>query len=173
MPLDITDSDVYAALTGFFGLIVPAGTPILRGQQNRVPMPSGDFVLMTALGAERIGTNADGTAFSGGAYTASVSSDYRYRVQADFYGSANAEAWGTAAELLWRDGIAWDSMPSNIKPLYSDGLQQMPIIGAEDQWIRRWTLTLVLDYRPTWTQPTQTAGSLTVDLVPIEVDFAP
>ncbi len=92
-------------------------------------------------------------------------------MQADFYGSAEAESWAAAAELLWRDGIAFDSMPSNIKPLYSERLDQAPIIGGEDQWIRRWCLMLVLDYRPTWTQPTETAVGVTVGVEPIEVFY--
>lgn len=171
MALDITDTDVYTAVAAFLALVVPAGTPILQGQQNRIPMPGSDCVLMTSLGADRIGTNTDGVTFANGAFTASVSADYRYRMQVDFYGSADSEAWGVAAELLWRDGIAFDSMPSNIKPIYSERLDQAPIIGGEDQWIRRWSMMLVLDYRPTWTQPTEAATGVTVGVEPIEVYF--
>ena len=179
MALDITDADVYAALTGFFQLIVPTGTLILRGQQNNIPMPDTDFVLMTTLGApKRIGTNVDSTEaildsqgnFLG--FTAAVTADYEYRVQADFY-SVSAESYAIAAELLWRDGISWDAMPDNIKPLYSEDCRQLPLIGAENQWIQRWTMTLVLDYRPTFTQPAQAATALTVVPEAIDVYLPP
>lgn len=179
MPLDITDSDVYAALKSFLALAVPAGTQILQGQQNEIPMPSTDFVLMTTIGApKRIGTNVDSTEAvidTQGNYlgfTAAVTADYEYRVQADFYG-ASAESWAMAAELLWRDGIAFDSMPANIKPLYTEDMRQAPIVAAENQWIQRWTMTLVLDYRPTWTQPTQAATSIVVVPEPIDVYLPP
>lgn len=172
MALDITDTDAYTAVKAFCALVVPAGTLILQGQQNGIAMPSTNFVLLTTIDSERIGTNTDGLVFVNGGFTASVSADYRYSIQADFY-SPDAESWATSAELLWRDGIAWDSMPSNIKPLYSDKPRQLPIIGGEDQWIQRWTMTLVLDYRPTWTQPTDAATSLTVTPEPIEVYFDP
>jgi hypothetical protein len=176
MALDITDTDVYAAVLAFITLVVGPSVEILQGQQNRVAPPLDPFVLMTALGAERIGTNTDGTTpvLTSGVvtgFTASVSADYRYRVQVDFYGGAEAEAWATSAELLWRDGIAFDSMPSNIKPIYSERLEQNPLIDAEHQWRRRWCLLLVLDYRPTWTQPTEAATGVTVGVEPIEVFY--
>ena len=71
MALDITDADVYAGVYGFLRLIVPnapwtcgaktyPAAPILRGQQNRVPMPDVPCVLMTTVGTpHRIGTNTD------------------------------------------------------------------------------------------------------------------
>lgn len=174
--LDLTDQDVYAALSGFFALIVPAGTPILRGQQNRVPMPNVPFVLMTTLGApRRIGTNADSieaTVVNGQitGFTASVEADFEYSVQIDLYGP-DAESWAMATELVWRDKIAWYFLPSGIKPLFSEGRQQLPLVGAENNWIQRWTLTLVLDYAPTFTLPTQAATTATVIPEAIDVFF--
>lgn len=178
MALNITDNDVYTALCGFVSLVIPAGTPIQRGQINRVPMPSVPCVILTTIGApRRIGTNADSTEavivsdeITG--FTAVVEADFEYSVQADFY-SPEAESWAMSAELLWRDKIAWSSMPAGIKPLYSEGRQQLPIVGAENQWIQRWSMTLVLDYQPTWTQPTQAATTATVIPEPIDVFYPP
>jgi hypothetical protein len=203
MGLDITDNDVYAALTSFIKLIVPVGTPIVRGQQNRVAMPAASCVVMTALGApRRIGTNIDDldvvlqgwtadsdtiTADSdittdgvvGGSITgfnALMTADFEYAVQLDFYSAATvpvtnplAEAWAMAAEILWRDKYAWYGMPDGIKPLYSEDRRQLPLVGAEDQWIARWTITLYLDYQPTLTLPTDAA--LAVDVVGIPLDI--
>lgn len=172
MALDITDEDVYKALVGFVKLAVPAGTPIVRGQQNRVPMPSVPFVLLTTLGTpNRLSANVDETLNVNGVMTASVSSDYIYRVQADFY-SPSAEAWALSAELLWRDNIGISAMPAGAKPLYTeDGPRQAPIVAAENQWVARWTMTLVLDYQPTWTQPTNAATTVTVTPEPVDVFF--
>ncbi len=185
--LDITDNDVYNGLAGFINLIVPNGTPIQRGQQNRVPMPNVDCVIMTTLGASyRIGTNenstvsleytsdsnvtADSNIPSGSGYGAAVTADFRYDIQVDFY-SQYAESWAMAAELLWRDNIGFAVMPAGMKPLYSEGRQQLPIIGAENQWINRWTMTLTLDYQPSWVQTTQAADTATVIPEPIDVFF--
>lgn len=179
MPLSLTDNDIYDALIGFFELIVPSGTPILRGQQNRVPQPNVDYVLMTTLGApRRIGTNADSTEAVFDAdgnitgFVAAVTTDYEYRVQADFYSSL-AESWAIAAEQLWRDTIGWTAMPAGMKPLYTEDARQLPLIGAENQWIQRWTMTLVLDYQPTWMQPTEAATAVTVIPEPIDVFLPP
>jgi hypothetical protein len=174
--LDITDSDVYDALCSFVSMIVPEGTPIQRGQINGVPMPSVDCVILTTIGApDRIGTNLDTTeaVIVDGVivgFTAAVEADFKYSVQADFY-SQYAESWAMSAELLWRDKIGYAAMPAGIKPLYSEGRQQLPIIGAENQWIQRWTMNLFLDYQPTWTQPTQAALTANVIPEPIDVFF--
>lgn len=176
MPLDISDDDVYTALVAFIGLVVPAGTIVQRGQQNRVPMPATDCVILTTIGAPtRIGTNLDTTeavivndVLEG--FTAAVEADFEYSVQADFF-SPLAESWSMSVELLWRDKIGYGAMPDGMKPLYSDGRQQLPIIGSENQWIQRWTMTLFLDYQPTWTQPTQAATAATVVPEPIDVFY--
>ena len=174
--LDLTDNDVYDALSTFFALIVPQGTPILRGQQNRVAMPNVPFVLMTTLGEpRRIGTNKESTEatvvngeITGFNYL--VESDFEYSVQADFY-SPDAEKWATGVELLWRSKFGWSFMPDGIKPLYSEGRMQLPLVGGESQWVQRWTMTLFLDYQPTWTQTTQAATVATVIPKAIDVFF--
>jgi len=176
--LNITDSDVYTALVGFVGMAVPEGTPIVQGQQNRVAMPSVACVVLTTLGMpRRIGTNSDSIeaivvdgVITG--FNAEVEADFEYSVQADFY-SPYAEAWATAVELLWRDKIGWYFMPDGMKPLYSEGRQQLPLIGGEEQWVQRWTMTLVLDYQPVATLLIQAATSATVIPEPIDVFFPP
>lgn len=57
----ITEKQLFATLRGFLTTILPAGTPIIRAQVNRVAAPIGDFVLMSALRRERLETNIDAT----------------------------------------------------------------------------------------------------------------
>ncbi len=191
--LNVDDDDIYAGVAGFVRVCVPQGVTIQRGQQNRVPMPSGPCVILTTLGApERFGTNDDETlttsewtsddnvssdssltADAGGntyGFVATETADFAYQVQADFYGPS-AESWAMAAEILWRGKLAWYNMPAYMKPLYSEGRMQLPLVGAENQWIQRWTMTLTLDYQPTWSQATQAATAATVIPVPIDVFF--
>lgn len=178
MLLDISDAEIYTALEGFFKLIVPNGTQIQRGQQNRVPRPIGPCVIMTTIGApRRIGTNAENTEavvvdkeIKG--FETTVEADFEYSIQADFY-SPVAESWAMAAELLWRGKIGWAFMPEGMKPLYSEGRQQLPLVGEDNQWTQRWTMTLVLDYAPTFTQATQAATVATVIPEAIDVFFPP
>jgi hypothetical protein len=167
--INISDNDVYNALCAFVNLIVPPGTPILRGQTNRVPMPSVDCVILTTIGApDRIGTNFDQVFPTETLITA----DFTYSVQVDFY-SLYAASWAMSGELLWRDKAAWYVMPAGIKPLYSEGRMQLPLVGAENQWIQRWTLTLVLDYQPTLTLETDSCNTATVIPEPIDVFYPP
>lgn len=201
MPLSPNDSDVYSALiTDFFSMILPANTPVVRGQSNRIPMPNVPCVILTTIGApRRIGTNTDTVTVEGwsadgapidttadgypnewtadGAvgeliFTATSEADFEYSIQADFY-SPDAESWAMATELLWRDKFGWYSMPDGMKPLYSEGRQQLPLIGGEEQWVQRWTMTLVLDYKPTFTQSTQAATVANVIPEPIDVFYPP
>lgn len=175
--LDINDTNVYQALKSFVGIVVPNGTPIQRGQQNRVPMPNTPCVILTTLGTpKRIGTNLDETEalldvgeITG--FIATVTADFEYRVQADFY-SPDAESWAMSAELLWLDTIGFNAMPQGMKPLFAEDRRQAPLIGGEEQFLQRWTMTFVLDYRPTWTQPTQAATSLAIVPEPVEVYFS-
>ena len=56
----ITESNIFKALGNFITSILPAGTPVVQGQQNRVAEPAGkDFVVMWPLLTERISQNVD------------------------------------------------------------------------------------------------------------------
>ena len=58
MMVNITESDVLAALRDFLIGILPAGVEVVKGQDNRVAEPQGDnFVVMTPTGRRRLATN--------------------------------------------------------------------------------------------------------------------
>lgn len=67
-----TENDLFGALRAFIGGLVPTGTPVLKGQANRVAEPNADdYVLITSpLRRERIATNRD--IYADAAYTASI-----------------------------------------------------------------------------------------------------
>jgi hypothetical protein len=55
-----TQSNVQAALRSFLLSVLPSGTPVVAGQQNRIPESLlGDFVVMTPIRFERLATNLD------------------------------------------------------------------------------------------------------------------
>jgi hypothetical protein len=201
MALDISDNDVYAAVADILKMVLPTGTPIIRGQQNRVAMPNVSCAVMTTVGApRRVGTNVDALIETNQGWTvdsnvlansndtvdsgevtfeALVTADFEYSLQVDFYSAETnpptnplSESWAMATELLWRDKIAWYAMPKGIKPLYSEDRRQLPIIGGENQWVSRWAITLVLDYQPTLILSTDAALNVDVVGVPVRVYFS-
>jgi hypothetical protein len=60
MTISPTQQNAHSAVRDFLLAVLPAGTPIILAQGNRVPEPlAGDFVVMTPLRMERIETNVD------------------------------------------------------------------------------------------------------------------
>jgi hypothetical protein len=58
--LNFTESGIQTALRTFLTTILPPGTPVIRGQANRVAEPvASDFVVMWPLYRERVETNID------------------------------------------------------------------------------------------------------------------
>ena len=60
MILSLTEAQTITALGNFLTAILPAGTPVVKAQTNRVPEPAGtDFVSMTPILRERLEWNTD------------------------------------------------------------------------------------------------------------------
>jgi hypothetical protein len=58
--LSITEANVFKALGDFLTSVLPAGTKVVRGQQNRVPEPPDvDHVVMWPITKTRLATNVD------------------------------------------------------------------------------------------------------------------
>lgn len=56
--LILTEVQTFTALRAFLLRVLPAGTDVVRGQDNRVPEPRvSNFVVMTPLSQPRLGTN--------------------------------------------------------------------------------------------------------------------
>lgn len=63
--ITLTEDQTFAAIGGYLVAILPPGTPIVRGQVNRVPeVAAPNFVIMWPLLRERIETNTDSYADS-------------------------------------------------------------------------------------------------------------
>ncbi len=66
-----SQSNIQVALRAFLLNILPAGTQVIQGQDNRVPEPSvGDFVVITPIRRDRVETNTD--TFNDCAFTGSI-----------------------------------------------------------------------------------------------------
>lgn len=139
---------------------------IVRGQQNRVPMPPDPCVVLTELIDSDLetptGTN------NGATQQLSLVTPSRKDIQIDFYGPSAGDQC-KAVKTIYRSPYASSQFPAGIQPLYcSDGIQS-PLQTAEKQWEQRWTLTASLQYNPSVIVPQQSATSLAMTSE-IEID---
>jgi hypothetical protein len=78
-----SQSDIMTALGNFLVSVLPAGTAIVQGYDNRVPEPTqANSVIMFPLMRERLETNVD--TYSDNAYTASVAGTVMTVTSVDF-----------------------------------------------------------------------------------------
>ena len=163
-------SDVYASLRAFLlQFIVPTGTEVVQGQDNRVPQARAGHVVMQAIVQSRTSTNVH-------SYNAvdlqTIQNFVQLRLQLDFYGAAAYE-WGQAASTLLRDAIACDSLSPVCQPLHADDAVLAPLVTGEHQYLRRATLEVFLQWNPVVTVPQQYADTLSAILVNTDVEFPP
>jgi hypothetical protein len=154
----IVIDEVIDTLAAFIDMFVD-GAPVIRGQANRTPPPSGSFVELTELLSVDIQT--PWSTYDNDDLDLNISGSVRIDVQIDFY-NPKAGDYCRAVQSAFRTGWGFDQFPDNIKPLYtSDGVQS-PMITGEQQYNGRWTLTASLQYNPVVTVPQQSANVATV-----------
>lgn len=147
------------------------GADIIRGQVNRTPPPSGEYVELTEILSVDLSvpyqTYEDDPQEPENALTNLVGR-VRSDIQVDFYGD-NSGSWCRAIQNAIRTGYGFDNFPDNIKPLYaSDGMQH-PWSSGEKQSITRWTLTVSIQYNPQVTAPQEFADELSATVaVPVD-----
>lgn len=163
-----TEQDVYTAIRTWLLTIVPAGWEIIQGQQNLVPMPIGQFILMTTSGSERLSTNIDKLDSLGS--TTNIASQFKYKMQLDFYGDGSSEYSAAVVELL-RDYDTPAQFPDWLKPLYGDELMQIPLITGGGNFLERWRLTAYFQFNPTISNSTQSANALKAKIVPVDIFY--
>lgn len=164
---------VYVAVEAFLAFILPNGTPTVRGLQNRVPTPAGEYVLMQAMLHKRLATNI--TVYTDDdpdAGTRAIQQNTQVEVQLDFYG-AQAHDWAIMAETLWRDEQGCALLGPTCQPLHADNAIQIPHVTAEDEFQERWTLRAFLQYNPVTTLPQQFADALQVDIINVDERYPP
>jgi hypothetical protein len=165
----ITETNLMTALRGFILSVVDC--EVIRTQVNRVAMPVGDFIALTALSGIPLSTNV--TTYTSS--TKSIERPTQWTVQIDCYGALANERAATISMLL-RDNYACASFTTSgydIQPLYADNAQQMPLIDGESQYLERWFFNAVLQYNPVITVNQDTANAIDVGLVSVDVVFKP
>lgn len=159
--VSITVDQVFDALGAFLAPFV-APVPIIRAQVNRVALPVGNFVELTEIGTcdlefPRIGYDSVN-------FQQDFVGPKRIMIQADFYGD-QAGDWCAAVKTVWKTPYAVSQFPFGVAPLYCDDGHESPLITGEEQYERRWTLTMSLQYNPILAVPLQSADQLAMHII--------
>lgn len=170
----IPQSAVYAALGNF--IVAQLGLDaahVVQGYPNRVAMPVGPFVNMTAISMKRLRTNVD--TIPDGSFPTEVSAEQgtQIDVQIDCYGPAAGD-WATILTTLLRDNVACVALAPNCQPLYADDPIRSPLVNAEEQYEDRWIVTARIQYNPATVTIQQYADTLgPVGIIDVEVSYPP
>lgn len=162
-------SDVYASLREFLiAFVVPTGTEVIRGQDNRVSQPVAGHVVMQNVTMQKLSTNVHLYADP----MVTIQAFTLLRMQMDFYG-ANAAEWAQAASTLLRDAIGCMALAPACQPLHADDATQSPLITGEQQYLNRYTLEAYIQWNPVVTLPQQFADTLSALLVNVDERYPP
>ncbi len=162
----ITQQELFATLRAFVLTLVDV--EVVRGQDNRVPMPTGEFVALSPLFTGQLSTPV----IKSLAETQTVQQSTQFNVQIDCYGALAGDRARVISAMLWTP-IAVDAMTPNLTPLYGTDPKQTPLVNGEDQYEERWTFDAVMQYNPVITIAQQTASALAITLDNVDVNHKP
>ena len=124
---------------------VANGSEIIRGNQNRTPLPRGDFVVLTELSCEPVETPHYGWLYPQDLMN--LTQPYQLTVQCDVYGH-NALERVSAIVATLNSIVGSYLFPDHIKLLYADDMRQAAMVDETDQFLERWVCTAYLQYNP-------------------------
>ncbi len=154
------DTVIEALGTFIQPFVAPA--QVIRGQVNRVPPPADSFVELTEVlqcDLEYPRTWYDNTNLQ-----TNIIGPKRIAVQADFYGPLSGD-WCTCVKMAFRSPYGAAQFPAGIAPLFTDDGTQAPLITGEEQFLRRWVLTMQMQYNPLVVIDAQAANTLKMNIV--------
>lgn len=143
--IDYTIDNIIDTLADF---VEPICGKVQQAQVDRVPMPKGEFCIMTPLRFTRLSTTRDikqdtgNPADSAMGYTEVRQAD----IQIDIYGDKAGDR-AIALETVFTSGYGYEkikALDERLSPLYSSAAIQAPMINAESQWQERYIITLSL-----------------------------
>ncbi|HAF5679619.1 TPA: hypothetical protein G8N93_004242 [Salmonella enterica] len=154
--LSVTESDLYQALGDYLRGLFP-DTGIERTQQNRLPMPLGDFITMTGIDATGLSTAV--VAYSApeqaGEGSQHITRTTKWRCQLDFFGPRAADSAQTLATVFRSEFSVqrFRQAGSIITPLYCSDPLNTTFINAQQQFEPRYTLDIQMQINPVVTTP--------------------
>lgn len=171
--VSITEEQLLTALRTFLLTLVPVGTEVIDGNDNRTPMPITPFVMMTTLRFADLSVSrstynvpTDGTANG----SENNATDVQWNVQIDCFGSGASSNANTIARLIKTPYAVqqFDASGLAMAPLYATEVHNTTMINGEQQYEQRFTFEFVAQFNPVIQTPMQFANEVTVGIQTVE-----
>jgi hypothetical protein len=153
----ITNRDVSVALRGYLLSLFP-DSQVFQSQENFVPEPNSDFILMTDSMVSRLATNSTTGTVDSETQTARL----EIVMQLDIYGQNGADHAAVIVATM-RGDYAYANFPDDVKPLYATDPVQIPIINAEGNFEQRWSIDIHMQYNPEFTAEQETTSTASIN----------
>ncbi len=176
--LTLTESNTLQALGQFLVAVLPAGTAVVVGQDNRVPAPqSANYAVMTPILRTRLATNltAYTDTYPGTTQTRQDTQATQVTVQVDTFGPLSGDN-AQVIQTLFRSDWGVDQFATSgfdVTPLYTSEPRQMKFTDESMQVQQRWSLDAVLQANPVVTLPQDFAGELVVGVIEVDAAYPP
>lgn len=174
--LSLTESQTLQALGQFLIAVLPAGTQVVAGQDNRVASPQADnYAVMTPILRVRLATNrsdyTDG--FPSNPQTRADTQATQVTIQVDTFGPLSADNAHVIQTLLRSDwGVdQFSTYGFAVTPLYTSDPRQMKFTDESAQVQQRWSIDCVLQADPVVTVPQDFADQLAVGVISVEATY--
>ncbi len=172
--ISITETQVFTVLRAFVLSLVDLGPDnVIRGLQNRVAMPAGDFIELTPLLNSALSTNVQ--SYAPDAYASLNKRATKFTVQIDCYGDLAMDRANLLSMML-RSPYACEQFAASgldMQPLYADDAHQLPFVSGESQYMERWHFDAAIQINPVVSVPQGFATSLDVGLIDVDVVYPP
>lgn len=165
---------LFTAVRAWLLQVVPTVVPaweVIQGYDNQVPQPAGNHVVMTPLLQNRLRTNQ--VTDDGLLQTAAYEMGTEMLMQLDVYGDLTAGTVAAAIATMWRSDPACEALAPVCQPLHADQPRQIPCVTGEEQYLTRWTITASLQYNPVTVATQQSADTVVVGLINVDVSYPP
>lgn len=169
-----TLDDVYAAMVAFIMGILPLDAAhVIKGNQNRIPTPTGPFAILNIVTQKRIHRNQDTWDTTVPDPSGIVREQGIWlEMQIDLYGPSSGD-WAAIFSTMFRDDYGCQALAPNCQPLYADEPARAPLVTAESQYLDRWIVRAQLEYNPVVQTVDQFADTETIDVIDAVTHYGP
>lgn len=166
--------DVYAAVVAFILGIIPLDAAhVLKGNQNRIPTPTGPFAILNIISQKRIRTNVDTWDTSIPDPDGIVREQGIWlEMQVDLYGPDSGD-WAAIFSTMFRDDYGCQALFPNCQPLYADDPTRAPLVTGEQQYLDRWIVRAQIEYVPVVTTVDEFATAVSIDVIDAVTHYGP
>jgi hypothetical protein len=174
----LTESNTLQALGNFLVAVLPTGTEVVVGQDNRVASPqSANYAVMTPILRTRLATNltAYTDTYPGTTQTRQDMQATQVTVQVDTFGPLSGDHAQIIQTMFRSDWGVYQFASSglDVTPLYTSEPRQMKFWDESSQVQQRWTTDVVCQCNPIVTVPQDFAGEIVVGVIEVDAAYPP